>query len=219
MWIIVCLVFAWLLSEQRGRTPWRLVVGGVALQFALALLLTVLGTSGAQPVVRGPTALTASGEFYDYVEARESLSGLFGGKGGIPNTIIGLFVLGVLNNGLDHVDKVIDTALGFAKQFGAELHLVHAVDVELERGRGHLALWVADERWAAGARGQVGIARSVDELPGPDRPAARLVLNDCRRHAAILRDRRDKASMEERTDRGLFADQLIQFDRFQLVCV
>ena len=29
---------------------------------------------------------------------------LFGGRGGIPNTIIGLFVLGVLNNGLDHVD-------------------------------------------------------------------------------------------------------------------
>lgn len=29
---------------------------------------------------------------------------LFGGKGGIPNTIIGLFVLGVLNNGLDHID-------------------------------------------------------------------------------------------------------------------
>ena len=28
---------------------------------------------------------------------------LFGGRGGIPNTIIGLFVLGVLNNGLDHV--------------------------------------------------------------------------------------------------------------------
>src|SRR6476659_2516207 len=29
---------------------------------------------------------------------------LFGGKGGIGNTIIGLFVLGVLNNGLDHVN-------------------------------------------------------------------------------------------------------------------
>jgi ribose transport system permease protein len=29
---------------------------------------------------------------------------LFGGQGGIGNTIIGLFVLGVLNNGLDHVD-------------------------------------------------------------------------------------------------------------------
>ncbi len=28
---------------------------------------------------------------------------LFGGQGGIPNTIIGVFVLGVLNNGLDHV--------------------------------------------------------------------------------------------------------------------
>jgi len=28
---------------------------------------------------------------------------LFGGRGGIGNTIIGLFVLGVLNNGLDHV--------------------------------------------------------------------------------------------------------------------
>jgi len=28
---------------------------------------------------------------------------LFGGRGGIPNTIVGLLVLGVLNNGLDHV--------------------------------------------------------------------------------------------------------------------
>lgn len=28
---------------------------------------------------------------------------LFGGRGGIGNTIIGLLVLGVLNNGLDHV--------------------------------------------------------------------------------------------------------------------
>jgi ribose transport system permease protein len=29
---------------------------------------------------------------------------LFGGQGGIANTIVGLFVLGVLNNGLDHVN-------------------------------------------------------------------------------------------------------------------
>ena len=29
---------------------------------------------------------------------------LFGGQGGIGNTIVGLFVLGVLNNGLDHVE-------------------------------------------------------------------------------------------------------------------
>jgi ribose transport system permease protein len=28
---------------------------------------------------------------------------LFGGRGGIPNTIVGLFVLGVLSNGLDHI--------------------------------------------------------------------------------------------------------------------
>jgi ribose transport system permease protein len=29
---------------------------------------------------------------------------LFGGRGGIGNTIVGLCVLGVLNNGLDHVE-------------------------------------------------------------------------------------------------------------------
>jgi ribose transport system permease protein len=29
---------------------------------------------------------------------------LFGGRGGIGNTLTGLFVLGVLNNGLDHVE-------------------------------------------------------------------------------------------------------------------
>jgi ribose transport system permease protein len=29
---------------------------------------------------------------------------LFGGQGGIPNTVVGLFVLGVLNNGLDHIN-------------------------------------------------------------------------------------------------------------------
>lgn len=29
---------------------------------------------------------------------------LFGGQGGIGNTIIGLLVLGVLNNGLDHIN-------------------------------------------------------------------------------------------------------------------
>lgn len=31
----------------------------------------------------------------------------------------------------EHVDAVVDTALGFAKQFGAELHLVHAFDVRI----------------------------------------------------------------------------------------
>jgi ribose transport system permease protein len=47
-------------------------------------------------------------EFNDYL--LDSISAvvvggtsLFGGQGGIGNTIVGLFVLGVLNNGLDHV--------------------------------------------------------------------------------------------------------------------
>ncbi|WP_428533795.1 ABC transporter permease [Rhodopila sp.] len=31
---------------------------------------------------------------------------LFGGRGGIGNTLVGLFVLGVLNNGLDHVNNI-----------------------------------------------------------------------------------------------------------------
>ena len=34
---------------------------------------------------------------------------LFGGRGGVGNTIVGLFVLGVMNNGLDHVN--IDSCL------------------------------------------------------------------------------------------------------------
>lgn len=50
-------------------------------------------------------------EFTDYL--LDSISAvvvggtsLFGGQGGIGNTIIGLFVLGVLNNGLDHMNNV-----------------------------------------------------------------------------------------------------------------
>jgi len=37
--IAALLLLAWGLSEDRFRVPWRLVIGGVALQFALALLL------------------------------------------------------------------------------------------------------------------------------------------------------------------------------------
>lgn len=37
--VVVILAFAWVLSEDRFRVPWRLVFCGVALQFALALLL------------------------------------------------------------------------------------------------------------------------------------------------------------------------------------
>ena len=37
--VAALLLLAWLLSEDRGKIPWRTVIGGVALQFALALLL------------------------------------------------------------------------------------------------------------------------------------------------------------------------------------
>ena len=37
--VAAILAFAWAISEDRFRVPWRLVAAGVALQFALALLL------------------------------------------------------------------------------------------------------------------------------------------------------------------------------------
>ena len=48
-------------------------------------------------------------EFVDYlIDAIAAVvvggTSLFGGQGGIGNTIVGLFVLGVLNNGLDHIN-------------------------------------------------------------------------------------------------------------------
>jgi CNT family concentrative nucleoside transporter len=36
--IAVILLFAWVISEDRFRVPWRVVALGVVLQFALALL-------------------------------------------------------------------------------------------------------------------------------------------------------------------------------------
>jgi ribose transport system permease protein len=40
----------------------------------------------------------------DAISAVVGGTSLFGGQGGIPNTVVGLFVLGVLNNGLDHIN-------------------------------------------------------------------------------------------------------------------
>lgn len=40
--IVVFLLAAWLMSESRGRFPWRIVLAGLALQFALALALIKL---------------------------------------------------------------------------------------------------------------------------------------------------------------------------------
>jgi ribose transport system permease protein len=57
---------------------------------------------------------------------------LFGGHGGIGNTIIGLFVLGILNNGLDHVD--IDSFLKILIR-GLVLLVALAVNVYAQRVR------------------------------------------------------------------------------------
>ncbi len=58
---------------------------------------------------------------------------LFGGQGGIGNTIIGLFVLGVLNNGLDHVD--IDSFLKILIR-GLILLIALVINVYAQRMRG-----------------------------------------------------------------------------------
>jgi ribose transport system permease protein len=57
---------------------------------------------------------------------------LFGGQGGIGNTIIGLFVLGILNNGLDHVN--IDSFLKILIR-GLVLLVALAVNVYAQRLR------------------------------------------------------------------------------------
>ena len=57
---------------------------------------------------------------------------MFGGQGGIGNTIIGLFVLGILNNGLDHID--IDSFLKILIR-GLVLLVALAVNVYAQRLR------------------------------------------------------------------------------------
>ncbi len=80
----------------------KLVVGG-----ALVIGAFCAGVAGMLGVAYFGSA--QQNEFDDYLlDAIAAVvvggTSLFGGKGGIPNTIIGLFVLGVLNNGLDHID-------------------------------------------------------------------------------------------------------------------
>ena len=80
----------------------KLVVGG-----AIVICGFCAGVSGMLGVAYFGSA--QQNEFDDYLLdgiAAVVVGGtsLFGGRGGIPNTIIGLFVLGVLNNGLDHID-------------------------------------------------------------------------------------------------------------------
>jgi ribose transport system permease protein len=58
---------------------------------------------------------------------------LFGGQGGIGNTVIGLFVLGVLNNGLDHVN--VDSFLKILIR-GLILLVALIINVYAQRMRG-----------------------------------------------------------------------------------
>jgi ribose transport system permease protein len=83
-------------------------------------------------------------EFNDYL--LDSISAvvvggtsLFGGQGGIGNTIVGLFVLGVLNNGLDHVR--IDSFLKILIR-GIILLLALIVNVYAQRMRAKAATTV-----------------------------------------------------------------------------
>ena len=56
------LAIAWALSEDRRRIPWRTVIAGVALQWALALLLIFLPPANAVIVLlnNGATALQSA---------------------------------------------------------------------------------------------------------------------------------------------------------------
>jgi CNT family concentrative nucleoside transporter len=65
---LVLLLFAWLLSEDRSRVPWRTVIAGVVLQVALALLLidfppavsvVMLANRAAHALERATTAGTS----------------------------------------------------------------------------------------------------------------------------------------------------------------
>src|SRR5690349_5040005 len=60
--LIALLVIAWLLSEDRNRVPWRLVVIAVSLQFVLAavFLRTKIGDWFFDVVQRGFGVLTAA---------------------------------------------------------------------------------------------------------------------------------------------------------------
>jgi ribose transport system permease protein len=84
---------------------------GVNVKFILAAVMVIgamtAGVGGMVGVAYFGSA--QQNEFDDYLlDAIAAVvvggTSLFGGRGGIPNTIVGLFVLGVLNNGLDHID-------------------------------------------------------------------------------------------------------------------
>ena len=94
-----------------GGNPEAAEYSGVNVKLILAAVLIIgalcSGAAGILGVAYYGSA--QQNEFDDYLLdsiAAVVVGGtsLFGGRGGIPNTIVGLFVLGVLNNGLDHID-------------------------------------------------------------------------------------------------------------------
>jgi ribose transport system permease protein len=94
-----------------GGNPEAAEYSGVNVKLIIAAVLIIgavcSGVAGILGVAYYGSA--QQNEFEDYLLdsiAAVVVGGtsLFGGRGGIPNTIVGLFVLGVLNNGLDHID-------------------------------------------------------------------------------------------------------------------
>jgi ribose transport system permease protein len=94
-----------------GGNPEAAEYSGVNVKLILAAVLIIgavcSGVAGMLGVAYFGSA--QQNEFDDYLlDAIAAVvvggTSLFGGRGGIPHTIVGLFVLGVLNNGLDHVD-------------------------------------------------------------------------------------------------------------------
>ncbi len=76
--LVVLLTLAWLLSEDRRRIPWRTVIGGIALQWLLALLLIYFPPANALILLLndGATALQNATE--------KGTSFVFGYLGGPP---------------------------------------------------------------------------------------------------------------------------------------
>src|SRR5437879_3488354 len=78
------------------------VIGIPSFIMTLAMMQIAAGISAL--LVRGQIAYKVPPLITTLGSASIGGTSLFGGRGGIGNTIVGLFVLGVLNNGLDHVN-------------------------------------------------------------------------------------------------------------------
>ena len=103
----------------------------IALQEDVALVgLSILSGAHVNLTARTVEALRAA----DAGDIAVVVGGtsLFGGQGGIGNTIIGLFVLGILNNGLDHIN--IDSFLKILIR-GLVLLVALAINVYAQRMR------------------------------------------------------------------------------------